>query len=75
METLVECFKRVPKSEAPELEIRLGTLTTDERFCAGVGKQFFEQLEQDLLECTTLVADPGGSKWSTTTTPRATGKR
>jgi hypothetical protein len=59
METLVECFRGIPKSEAPELEIRLGTLTTDERFCAGVGKQFFEQLEQDLLECTTLVAEPG----------------
>lgn len=59
MEALVEQFRGFSKADAPELEVRLGTITSNGRFCAGVSKLFFEQLEQDLAECPTLVADEG----------------
>lgn len=59
MEALVHRFVASDKADAPELEVRLGTLTADDRFCAGVGKLFFAHLEQDLAECTALVADEG----------------
>lgn len=48
-----------PEEGEAELEVRLGTLTSDDRFCNGVSKLFFEQLEADLAECSTLVPDPG----------------
>jgi hypothetical protein len=51
-----QCVRRHYASCHGELELRLGTLC-DSRFVPGVPRGVFEDLEQDLLECPTLVAD------------------
>lgn len=57
LEAAVEqCVSRHYGSPHSELELRLGTLCND-RFVPGVPRGVFEDLEQDLLECPTLVAD------------------
>lgn len=46
----------------PELEMRLGTTNGEGRFCPGVTKTSFDELEADLLECSALTADAGWSE-------------
>ena len=57
-----------------ELELRLGTYV-DGRFCAGVPKDVFDQLEQDLQDAHELTAEDGWSEVVDYFYPTARGER